>query len=148
MLHIIMYAANLYFWRRYKVNYSKIFGFEQGTELGDRQVLLVAFTIGVFALLCVLGNLDMEVDPNTKHYKKVTELLPLFLLIVSSKIRKLEFFCFVIKKKKKISHVCYVLFSNFAGYIWGSIFSIQILLSREPKILPYMFASLHCRSFL
>ncbi|KAF8050988.1 hypothetical protein N665_1835s0003 [Sinapis alba] len=80
MLHIIMYAANLYYWRRYKINYSKIFNFEQGTELGDRQVLLVAFSIGVFALLCVLANLDMEVDPVTKH-EAFTELLPLFLLI-------------------------------------------------------------------
>ncbi|KAJ0256954.1 hypothetical protein HA466_0079070 [Hirschfeldia incana] len=60
MLHIIMYAVNIYFWRRYKINYSKIFNFKQGTELGHRQVLLVAFSIGVFALLCVLGNLDME----------------------------------------------------------------------------------------
>ncbi|CAN7098386.1 hypothetical protein BRARA_F00936 [Brassica rapa] len=81
MLHIIMYAANLYFWRRYKVNYSKIFNFKQGTELGHRQVLLVAFSIGVFALLCVLANLDMEVDPETKDYQAVTELLPLFVLI-------------------------------------------------------------------
>ena len=80
-----MYAANIYYWRRYKVNYSFIFGFKQGTELGYIQVLLVGFTIGVFALLCVLANLDMEADPKTKGYQTLTELLPLFLLIVSSK---------------------------------------------------------------
>ncbi|CAN0923604.1 Phosphate transporter PHO1 homolog 3 [Linum grandiflorum] len=36
VLHIVMYAANIYFWRRYRVNYSFIFGFKQGTELGYR----------------------------------------------------------------------------------------------------------------
>ncbi|KAJ4873835.1 Phosphate transporter PHO1-like protein 3 [Raphanus sativus] len=81
VLHIIMYAANIYYWRRYKVNYSFIFGFKQGTELGYRQVLLVGFSIGVFALLCVLANLDMEANPKTKDYKTFTELLPLFLLL-------------------------------------------------------------------
>ncbi|XP_033128081.1 phosphate transporter PHO1 homolog 3 isoform X3 [Brassica rapa] len=81
VLHIIMYAANVYYWRRYKVNYSFIFGFKQGTELGYRQVLLVGFSIGVFALLCVLANLDMEANPKTKDYKTFTELLPLFLLL-------------------------------------------------------------------
>ncbi|KAL1202615.1 Phosphate transporter PHO1-like protein [Cardamine amara subsp. amara] len=81
VLHIIMYAANVYYWRRYRVNYSFIFGFKQGTELGYRQVLLVGFSIGVFALLCVLANLDMEANPKTKDYQAETELLPLFLLI-------------------------------------------------------------------
>ncbi|CAA7031203.1 unnamed protein product [Microthlaspi erraticum] len=82
VLHIIMYAANIYYWRRYGVNYSFIFGFKQGTELGYRQVLLVGFSVGVFALLCVLANLDMEADPKTKAYQEFTELLPLILLSV------------------------------------------------------------------
>uniref|UniRef100_A0A1J3JJ04 Phosphate transporter PHO1-like protein 5 n=1 Tax=Noccaea caerulescens TaxID=107243 RepID=A0A1J3JJ04_NOCCA len=81
VLHILMYAANIYYWRRYRVNYSFIFGFKQGSELGYRQVLLVGFSIGVFALLCVIANLDMEVDPETKDYEAFTELLPLILLI-------------------------------------------------------------------
>ena len=148
MLHIIVYAANIYYWRRYRINYSKILDFKQGTELGHRQVLLVAFSIGVFALLCVLANLDMEVDPETKDYQAFTELLPLFLLIVSSKIR--ELFC---NKNQPLKHwqhnkLRFVLFSTFAGYIWGSIPTIQILLSLETPILPYMFVSLHRRSFL
>ncbi|CDY33781.1 BnaA09g45870D [Brassica napus] len=91
VLHIIMYAANIYYWRRYKVNYSFIFGFKQGTELGYRQVLLVGFTIGVFALLCVLANLDMEADPKTKGYQTLTELLPLFLLIAMFVVLVLPF---------------------------------------------------------
>ncbi|XP_024006974.1 phosphate transporter PHO1 homolog 3 isoform X1 [Eutrema salsugineum] len=45
------------------------------------QVLFVGFSIGAFALLCILGNLDMQADPKTKSYKALTELLPLFLLV-------------------------------------------------------------------
>lgn len=79
-----MYAANIYFWRRYRVNYSFIFGFKQGTELGYRHVLLLSFGLGTLSLCAVLLNLDMEMDAQTKDYRLVTELIPLFLLVVSS----------------------------------------------------------------
>ena len=79
---MIMYAANIFFWRRYRVNYSFIFGFKQGTELGYREVLLLSFGLAVLALASVLLNLDMEMDPNTKDYGTYTELLPLNLVFV------------------------------------------------------------------
>ncbi|XP_015576803.2 phosphate transporter PHO1 homolog 3 isoform X5 [Ricinus communis] len=82
VLHMLIYAANIYFWRRYRVNYSFIFGFKQGTELGYREVLLFSFGIAVLALMSVLANLDMEMDPETKDYKPFTELLPLNLVIL------------------------------------------------------------------
>lgn len=82
VLHMIMYAINIFFWRRYRVNYSFIFGFKQGTELGYREVFLVAFGIAVLALLTVIGNLDMEVDPKTRAYDEFTETLPLSLVIL------------------------------------------------------------------
>ncbi|XP_010514091.1 PREDICTED: phosphate transporter PHO1 homolog 5-like isoform X2 [Camelina sativa] len=91
VLHILMYAGNIYYWRRYRVNYSFIFGFKHGTELGYRQVLFVGLSIGVLALLCILANLDMEVDPETKDYQALTELLPLFLLIVMFVVLVLPF---------------------------------------------------------
>ncbi|XP_010514093.1 PREDICTED: phosphate transporter PHO1 homolog 6 [Camelina sativa] len=91
VLHMTMYAADIYFWRRYRVNYSFIFGFKQGTELGHKQVLFVGFSIGALALLCVLANLDMETDPKTKDYQALTELLPLFLLIAMSVVLILPF---------------------------------------------------------
>ncbi|WZY97721.1 hypothetical protein YC2023_070050 [Brassica napus] len=123
MLHIIVYAANIYYWRRYRINYSKILDFKQGTELGHRQVLLVAFSIGVFALLCVLANLDMEVDPETKDYQAFTELLPLFLLIVSSKIR--ELFC---NKNQPLKHWQHnkLRFVSFADSFLGDQFTSQV----------------------
>ncbi|XP_031262411.1 phosphate transporter PHO1 homolog 3-like isoform X1 [Pistacia vera] len=82
VLHMLMYAANIYYWRRFRVNYSFIFGFKQGTELGYRQVLLVGFGISVLALLTVIGNLDMEIDPLSKDYDGLTEYLPLILVLV------------------------------------------------------------------
>ncbi|KAI9169345.1 hypothetical protein LWI28_010993 [Acer negundo] len=82
VLHMIMYGINIFYWRRYRVNYSFIFGFKQGTELGYRQVFLVSFGIAVLALLTVIGNLDMEVNPITKNYNGFTESFPLILVIL------------------------------------------------------------------
>nr|XP_023903624.1 phosphate transporter PHO1 homolog 3-like isoform X1 [Quercus suber]POE46192.1 phosphate transporter pho1 like 3 [Quercus suber] len=82
VLHMIMFSANIFFWRRYRVNYSFIFGFKQGTELGYREVLLLSFGLAVLALASVLLNLDMEMDPKTKNYGTYTEILPLTLVFL------------------------------------------------------------------
>ncbi|KAJ4706700.1 Phosphate transporter PHO1-like protein [Melia azedarach] len=82
VLHMLMYGANIYFWRRYRVNYPFIFGFKQGTELSYREVLLVSFGLAALALTSVLSNLDMEMDPKTNDYKALTELLPLGLVLL------------------------------------------------------------------
>ena len=86
---MLMYSANLYFWRRYRVNYSFIFGFKQGTELGYREVFLLSSGLGVLALAGVISNLDMEMDPRTKSFRALTELVPLGLLTVSFSIQSL-----------------------------------------------------------
>ncbi|KAI3761967.1 hypothetical protein L1987_52390 [Smallanthus sonchifolius] len=82
VLHMLMYAANVYYWTRYRVNYSFIFGFKPGTELGYTEVLLFSSGLSVLTLAAVLSNLEMELDPNTKSYKALTELLPLGLVTV------------------------------------------------------------------
>ncbi|KAF7809093.1 phosphate transporter PHO1-like protein 3-like [Senna tora] len=82
VLHMLMYAANIYFWKRYRVNQSFIFGFKQGTEMGYHDVLLLAFILAVLALASVLANLDMEMDPVTKDYKALTELIPMILVLI------------------------------------------------------------------
>ncbi|XP_059592733.1 phosphate transporter PHO1 homolog 3 [Vitis vinifera] len=81
VLHMLMYAGNIYFWRRYRVNYSFIFGFKQGTELGYREVLFLGFGVAVLALASVLPNLE-QTDPETEDYIAFTELLPLGLLVL------------------------------------------------------------------
>ncbi|XP_022973312.1 phosphate transporter PHO1 homolog 3-like [Cucurbita maxima] len=86
VLHLIMYAANIYFWRRYRVNYSFIFGFKEGNELGYRQVLLIGFGLAVLGLSSVLSNLDMQMDKRTKDFEAFTELLPLFAVILVTAI--------------------------------------------------------------
>nr|KJB60779.1 hypothetical protein B456_009G325300 [Gossypium raimondii] len=82
VLHMLMYAIDIFYWRKYRVNYAFIFGFKPGTELGYREVLLLSFGLGTLALAAVLCNLDMEMDPKTKDYKAFTELLPLLLVLV------------------------------------------------------------------
>ncbi|KAL1538727.1 phosphate transporter PHO1 9-like isoform X1 [Salvia divinorum] len=82
VLHMLMYGADTFFWRRYRVNYPFIFGFKSGTELGFREVLLLASGLSVLALAAVLSNLDMEMEPDTKEYSTLTELVPLTLVSV------------------------------------------------------------------
>ncbi|KAI3862449.1 hypothetical protein MKW92_005876 [Papaver armeniacum] len=83
VFHMLLYAAAIYFWRRYRINYPFIFGFKQGTELGYREVFLLSTILATAALACVLANLDMELDISTKKYKAITELLPLALVSVT-----------------------------------------------------------------
>ncbi|KDP27174.1 hypothetical protein JCGZ_19873 [Jatropha curcas] len=81
-LHLLMFAAAIYFWKRYRVNYAFIFGLKRGTELGYREVLLLSSGLLLLTLSGVLSNLDMEMEPKTKSYKALTELVPLGLLAV------------------------------------------------------------------
>ncbi|GJV02080.1 SPX and EXS domain-containing protein [Tanacetum coccineum] len=82
VLHLLMYAGNVYYWTRYRVNYSFIFGFKAGTELGFNEVLLVGSGLSVLTLAGILSNLEMQMDKNTQSYKALTELVPLGLVIL------------------------------------------------------------------
>ncbi|CAH9099537.1 unnamed protein product [Cuscuta epithymum] len=82
VLHLLVYAVDIYCWRRCRINYTFIFGFKQGTELGYRHVLLLASAISVLALAAVLSHLDMEMDPKTRSFKLLTESVPLVLISV------------------------------------------------------------------
>ncbi|KAL6551580.1 hypothetical protein OROGR_007734 [Orobanche gracilis] len=82
VLHMLMYGWNTFLWRRFHVNYPFIFGCKQGTELGFREIFLLASGLSVLALAAVLMNLDMEMEPSTESYKTLTELVPLGLLVV------------------------------------------------------------------
>ncbi|KAE8694461.1 EXS family protein isoform 2 [Hibiscus syriacus] len=57
-----------------------IFGFKQGTELGYREVLLLSSDLSLLALAGVISHLDMEIDPRTKSFRTLTELIPLLLI--------------------------------------------------------------------
>ncbi|KAM3706780.1 hypothetical protein ACJW30_03G178800 [Castanea mollissima] len=81
VLHMLMYAANIYFWRRYRVNYPFIFGFKRGTELGYREVFLLSTGLAVLASAGFLANLQLDPDSSTRDYMTITELVPLVLVI-------------------------------------------------------------------
>eukprot|EP00257_Ricinus_communis_P027614 XP_025015028.1 phosphate transporter PHO1 homolog 3 [Ricinus communis] len=82
VLHMLLYSANIYFWKRYRINYAFIFGFKQGTELGYREVFLLSSCLAVLTLGSILSNLDMEMDKRTQSFQAITELVPLGLLIL------------------------------------------------------------------
>lgn len=80
VLHMILFGGNIYFWRRFRVNYPFIFGFNQGSELGYREVLLVSSGVAVLTLAAVISNLSMDMDPRTRSFRTITELVPLGLV--------------------------------------------------------------------
>lgn len=79
------------------MNYPSIFGFQQETELGYREVLLLASALSVLSLAAVLSNLDMEMDPRTLKYSTLTELVPLALVIVRILNDYMHVYIFLIK---------------------------------------------------
>ncbi|KAI3520858.1 hypothetical protein L1887_10310 [Cichorium endivia] len=82
VLHLLMFAGNIYFWKRFRVNYAFIFGFKPTTELGYKEILLLTSALSVLTLSAVLSNLEMEMDERTQSFKALTELVPLGLVIV------------------------------------------------------------------
>ncbi|KAI3714292.1 hypothetical protein L1987_72889 [Smallanthus sonchifolius] len=89
ILHMLLYAANIYFWKHCRINYPFIFGFKQGTELSYQDVFLFSTGLAVLTLGTFLVHLHMKVDSVHSVYSKYTELVPLGLLIVFLAI----FFC-------------------------------------------------------
>lgn len=79
---MLVYAANMYFWRRYKINYAFIFGFRQGTQLGYREVFLLSSGLGVIVLATLLVHMHVKMDSETQHFETYVELLPLGLIFV------------------------------------------------------------------
>ncbi|KAK1437725.1 hypothetical protein QVD17_03521 [Tagetes erecta] len=89
ILHMLLYAANIYFWKHCRINYPFIFGFKQGTELSYQDVFLFSTGLAVLTLGTFLVHLHLKVDSVNSVYSKYTELVPLGLLIAFLAI----FFC-------------------------------------------------------
>ncbi|KAL0792609.1 hypothetical protein Bca101_063986 [Brassica carinata] len=106
---ITYFLGDIYFWSRYRVNYPFIFGFEQGNDLGYREVLLLGSGLAVLTFGGAISNLDMEMDPRTKSFSVITELVPLGLLIVQTFRSLLFYVCYYGwgGDFKKRTHTCY-----------------------------------------
>lgn len=92
ILHMLLYAANIYFWRRCRINYPFIFGFNQGTELSYQDVFLISTGLAVLTFGTFLVHLHMKLDSVNSVYTEYIELVPLGLLIVRCDI-SLHFVC-------------------------------------------------------
>ncbi|KAH0674319.1 hypothetical protein AABB24_008811 [Solanum stoloniferum] len=80
VLHMLLYAANIYFWRHYKINYAFIFGFKQGTELSYREVFLLSNGLAMLVLAALLMHLHM--NSRAEVYGTHIEYVPLGLIMV------------------------------------------------------------------
>ncbi|KAK8567313.1 hypothetical protein V6N12_005909 [Hibiscus sabdariffa] len=79
---MLTYAADIYFWKRFRINYSFIFGLKRGTELSYREVILLGTGLAVLALSCFLGNLYLDLGSKTQNLKTLTGLFPLGLVAI------------------------------------------------------------------
>lgn len=86
VLHMLMYAADIYLWKRYQVNYPFIFNFKQGTELGYREVFLLSSGLAVLALACFLANFNMLIGLTVTESMNYAKLIPLLVLLVRIRI--------------------------------------------------------------
>ncbi|GMN29546.1 hypothetical protein TIFTF001_047949 [Ficus carica] len=82
VLHMLMFSGNIYYWRRYRVNYPFIFGLKEGTHLGYKEVFLLSAALSVLSLGAVISNLDMDMERNANNFKTMPELVPLGLVIL------------------------------------------------------------------
>nr|XP_016468340.1 PREDICTED: phosphate transporter PHO1 homolog 10-like isoform X5 [Nicotiana tabacum] len=83
ILHMLLFAVNIYLWRCYKINYSFIIlGFKPGTELDHREVFVLASGLTVVVLTTFLVHLHIRMDSTIQDHETYVELLPLGLLIV------------------------------------------------------------------
>ncbi|CAH9087277.1 unnamed protein product [Cuscuta epithymum] len=82
VLHMLLYAANLYFWRHYKINYAFIFGFKQGTELSYREVFLLSNGLAMLVLGTFLAHVHMNIESRSEKYNRYLEFIPLGLVVV------------------------------------------------------------------
>ncbi|XAR55887.1 hypothetical protein NMG60_11036120 [Bertholletia excelsa] len=82
VLHMLLYAANIYLWRHFRINYPFIFGFKRGTEMGYREVFLLSAGLAVLALGTFLAHLHLKMDLRERDLEKYTEFVPLVLVTV------------------------------------------------------------------
>ncbi|OAE18335.1 hypothetical protein AXG93_2727s1010 [Marchantia polymorpha subsp. ruderalis] len=75
LLHLYMYAWDMYLWRRARINYALIFRWEPGTELQYQEVLLLSTG---FTTLWMLGMIVVKMYPCLPR----VDLIPLFTLVV------------------------------------------------------------------
>ncbi|KAG6546094.1 hypothetical protein Mapa_012500 [Marchantia paleacea] len=60
LIHMYMYGADLYFWRRLRINYAFIFEFTPGTELRHREVLMVTSVLTTVLVGSMVGHLALH----------------------------------------------------------------------------------------
>lgn len=80
LIHMYMYGADLYFWRRLRINYAFIFEFSPGTELGHREVLMVTSVLTTVLIGSMVGHLALHSAAKSPY----VDFIPLGLVLVGS----------------------------------------------------------------
>lgn len=79
---MLMYAGDIYFWKRCQINYPFIFNFKQGTEVGYREVFLLSTGLAVLALASFFANSNILIGLTMSENNNYAKLIPLLVLLV------------------------------------------------------------------
>lgn len=144
---MLMYAVDIYFWKRYRVNYPFIFNFKQGSELGYREVFLLSAGLAVLALASFLANFNLLIGITVGDNKNFAKLIPVLVLLVRREIRcNFSDTLFTSSKPTYLSSKCYD--NCVAGVSWYHFLSFQHHISLKPVFSDKTFSSLHMCSLL
>ncbi|KAL3679555.1 hypothetical protein R1sor_022511 [Riccia sorocarpa] len=78
LIHMYMYGADLYLWRRLRINYAFIFEFAPGTELRHREVLMVTSVLTTVTMGCMVTHLALH-SVNSSPY---VDLIPIAVVML------------------------------------------------------------------
>ncbi|XP_024544648.1 phosphate transporter PHO1-like [Selaginella moellendorffii] len=80
LLHMYVYACNIYIWRKSRINYAYIFEFEPRSQLKYQDVLLLSTLITMLLIAAMVFYLVLYTIPTTSD--KFREFVPLGALLV------------------------------------------------------------------
>lgn len=79
---MLLYAADIYFWRHYRINYPFIFGFQRETELSYQEVFLLSNGLAMLVLGTFLAHVHIKMESKSQDQRTSVEFIPLGLVAV------------------------------------------------------------------
>ncbi|KAI5678986.1 hypothetical protein M9H77_09936 [Catharanthus roseus] len=80
---IFSHFTDIYFWRRYRINYPFIFGFQRETELGYQEVFRLCNGLAMLVLGTFLAHVHI-MESKSQDQRTSVEFIPLGLVTVTS----------------------------------------------------------------
>ncbi|KAG6546090.1 hypothetical protein Mapa_012496 [Marchantia paleacea] len=103
IIHMIMYGFNVYYCRKWKINYAFMFDFKQGTELRHREILMAGTVLMTILLAAMTGHVALHSVTDSPY----VDFIPLgvFMILVILLFFPLNFFYL---SSRKFLLICFI----------------------------------------